>query len=189
MKFAIITPTLQRDSLVRCVDSIDRQTHKDWEHIVGIDDQKIDYSLMGRCCSDKRIWISMGQRCGNYGNHARHEAWKYVSADWILYVDDDNFLADDRILEDMATILEGVEEQWAIFPIHRHGRPFFYDPPGCCYVDSANMVVRREIGRWPDIEAREADGYLCDVLKDKYPYKAFPNFRPIIVMEKSSNGA
>jgi hypothetical protein len=78
---------------------------------------------------------------------------------------------------------------WAIFPIHRHGSYFFNDPPGLCMTDTLNVVVKREIGRWPDIQAREADGHFVEALKASHPnYASFPHFRPIGVMEYSSNG-
>ena len=103
-----------------------------------------------------------------------------------MYLDDDNFLADNRILEDMATALTA---DWGLFPILRHGQQFFTDPPRCCHADTANIVVKREIGRWPNIPDYTADGIWIDALvKDHPAYQAFPGFRPIVIMEKSSEG-
>lgn len=166
MKLSIITPTLQRPSLIACMLSVKAQTFEDWEHIVEVDHP----------------------RRGDYGNHARHKAWKRATGDWVIYLDDDNSLAHPNALQDISTALEGVDEKWAIFPIVRHGRRFFYDPPRMCYVDTLNMVMRREIARWPDIPNREADGIFCDILRAQYPYRAFPAFQPIGIMEVSSNG-
>ena len=124
----------------------------------------------------------------NYGNTCRHEAWKQAKGKWVIFLDDDNVMAHGQALQDIATALWNIEEKWAIFPIMRHGRRFFYDPPGCCYVDTANMVIRREIGQWPDGPEYTMDGIFCDQLKAKYPYAAFPDVKPIIVMEKSNEG-
>jgi hypothetical protein len=106
----------------------------------------------------------------------------------LIHLDDDNFIADDRVLQDLSMILDGCDEYWAIVPIMRHGRKFFNDPPGLCMTDTANVVVKREIGRWPDIPDYTADGHWVEGLKAKYPYAAYPDMRPIVVMENSSEG-
>lgn len=122
----------------------------------------------------------------NYGNTCRHNARSLTQGSYLLYLDDDNWLADERVLEDVAYALID-SPQWAIFPILRHGSIFFNDPPGLCQTDTANVVVRREIGQWPDIPDYTADGHWVESLK-KYPYDAYPDFRPIIVMPKSNEG-
>lgn len=187
--FSIITPTVQRESLIRCFKSVLSQTFDSWEMIIQVDSDTIDEQLFSRISPTRKIWVEeCGLRHNNYGNSCRHKAWERATGEWIWYLDDDNYLSDTRILEDMASALEGIEEPFAIFPILRHGRLFFYDPPGCCYVDTMQMVVKREIGRWPNIVAREADGNFCDELKAAHPYKSFPGFRCVGVMEYSSNG-
>lgn len=190
MKFTIITPSLQRESLARCCESIDNQTHIDWQHVIALDCAREDMNqeLMIQISHPNRKMLCCGQKFGNYGNHARWMAWEKAEGSLLWYVDDDNFLADPNILADMAELLKDAQEDWFLFPIHRHGRSFFHDPPGPCYVDTMNMVVRKEFGRWPDIVAREADGEFCNGLKAYHPYKAFSEFRPIGVMEYSSNG-
>lgn len=189
MKFSIITPTLQRDSLRRCVESVVTQSHQDREHIIAIDSDTLNARLLEGCFYPRQTWVVMGGHTGNYGNQARCKACDVATGDYFVWLDDDNALYHPEALADIAASLESANSpDWAIFPIHRHGRPFFYDPPGMCYVDSANMVVKRTIGRWPDIEAREADGVLAERLKAEYPYVSFPDVKPIITMEVSSNG-
>jgi glycosyltransferase involved in cell wall biosynthesis len=166
MKLSIITPTIARPSLARCRESVQSQTFTDWEHIVVVD----------------------SPRSNNFGNTPRHNGWREATGDWVFYLDDDNYLAHPNALRDVAEALEGIQEQWAIFPIMRHGSRFFNDPPGLCMTDTANMVIRREIARWPNIPDYTADGILCEQLRTKYPYAAFPNVSPIVVMEKSSEG-
>jgi glycosyltransferase involved in cell wall biosynthesis len=185
--FSIITPTLQRESLVRCCDSVTNQTGTDWQHIVVIDCDEMNEELIERIRHPQRRIFLIGAS-HDYGNTPRHIGWLHTNGVWLIHLDDDNYLADDKILVDLAKELIGVEEQWAIFPIMRHGSRFFYDPPGCCYVDTANMITRREIGRWPSRPEYTLDGIFCDELKAKYPYKAFPEFRPIVVMEASLEG-
>jgi hypothetical protein len=113
-----------------------------------------------------------------------------ASGEWQYVLDDDNYLADDRVLEDLSKIRWNlmVPEQFAIFPILRFGSRFFHDPPGLCMTDTANVLVRREVGRWPDIPEYTADGIWIEKLKAEYNYRAFPEFRPIVVMEKQGKG-
>lgn len=166
VKFSIITPTIQRESLITCYESVDRQTFKDWRHITQYDIPPT----------------------GDFGNHARHVAWERATGDWILYLDDDCVFSHPNVLSDIAAALEGVEEQWCLFPILRYGARFFNDPPGLGLTDTHNLVLRREIGRWPNIPDYEADGIFVEQLKLKYPYRAFPDVEPIVIMEKSNHG-
>ncbi len=186
MKISIITPTLQRESLRRCCESIDRQSYADWEHVIVVDGE-VAHPWVKELNSADRTVVVPGAKFANFGNTPRFLAWQFTDGDFIMYLDDDNYLADENVLRDIATAVSDVE-YWAIFPILRHGRHFFYDPPGSCYVDTANMVIRREIGQWPNRDEYTLDGIFCDELKAKYPYVAFPHMRPIVVMETSGRG-
>lgn len=189
--FTVITPTLQRDSLKRTCASIDEQTFSGWEHIVMIDN---DLAHANRdtfgLASEKRIVTECGVRHNNYGNTCRHIAWGIAVGNYAMYLDDDNYLAYNNVLCDIARYLEGANfPDWAVFPIMRHGSVFFNDPPGLCMTDTANVVVRREIGRWPDGPEYTMDGIWVEALKRDYPkYAAFPDVVPIVVMETSGQG-
>ena len=190
MIFSIITPTVERESLVKCCKSIDEQSLLgSWEHVIAVDKPEINREFMERFAHPQRFMFSCGKSYRNGGNTPRHLAWNYASGGWLVMLDDDNVLADRHILADLATALEGVQEQWCLFPILRHGLPFYFDPPVPNYFDTANAVVRREIGRWPDIDDYASDGVWVNALREKYPYRAFPTFRPIVVMPTSSFGA
>src|ERR1700691_970430 len=133
--FSIITPTLQRDSLLRCCESINSQTFADnWQHIVMVDSYTIERDLIERISHPQRIVAGCATSHKNFGNTCRHRAWLFATGQWCLYLDDDNYLADARILEDLAVALEGIPERWALFPILRHGSPFFHEPPRLCFV-------------------------------------------------------
>jgi len=187
--FTIITPSLQRESLVRCCETVNQQTLFSWQHIVQVDAAELDTALMERIKHPQREIYCCGERHGHFGNHCRHIAWEKATGLYCIYLDDDNTLAHINVLLDIINALHGSGyPQWACFPILRHGSTFFYDPPRLCFVDTLNIVVKREIGRWPDIEAREADGHWVDALRERYPYKAFPLATPIGIMEHSSDG-
>jgi glycosyltransferase involved in cell wall biosynthesis len=184
--FSVITPTLQRESLVRCCDSVTNQTSIDWQHIVMVDCDEWNEELIARIRHPQREIFRLGAS-KNFGNTPRHIGWLHATGRYCWYLDDDNFAADDSVLSDVKEALNDFPD-WAIFPIMRHSRRFFYDPPGCCYVDTMNMVIRREIARWPNRDEYTLDGIFCDQLKAEYPYKAFPDFRPIGIMEASLEG-
>jgi hypothetical protein len=187
--FSIITPSLQRESLVRLCRSVEANPEYLWEHIVALDSPTPDWGLIAKCAHPNRNFLFCGERHGHYGNHARVMACDAATGNYFVWADDDNYFAYENVLHDMAMALESAgNPPFALFPIMRHGSYFLYDPPGMCRTDSANIVVKRDIGRWPDIEAREADGVLVERLRDNYPYVSFPDFKPIIVMEHSSNG-
>ena len=186
MRFTIITPTLQRSSLVRACNSVDRQSFSDWQHIVMVDRAKLDHALLAGIHHPRRSVIKCPVAHHNYGNTCRHNAWELATGDYCLMLDDDNYLADDKILEDIAANLED-SPHWALFPILRRGKPFFHDPPGLKVTDTANVVVRREIARWPDILEYAADARWIEGLK-AYPHKSLPDFRPIVDMPVQSKG-
>lgn len=189
MKFTIITPSLNRESLKRCCESIDIQSHTCWEHLVSYDGApKPPFAIDPNGSDDRRKHLILAET-HKWGNQQRRQAWYLATGNVVIFLDDDNTLAHPDALKDIADRLESAgNPAWAICPIIRHGRWFFNDPPGMCMTDTANLVIRREFGQWPDTEAREADGLLCEQLKTEHPYAAFPDCPPIIIMEHSSNG-
>lgn len=186
--FTIITPSLQRDTLYRACASVDSQSLALWEHLVMLDVAEVNEAMFHAIYHPQRRVMQCDYPHRNYGNACRNRAWEMATGDWLLYLDDDNYLANPNVLQRISEALEGRIEQWALFPITRHGQRFYRDPPGTCYVDTANMVIRREVGQWPDGPEYTMDGIFCERLKDKYPYAAFPDMEPIVVMEHSLEG-
>lgn len=185
MKFSIITPSLSRESLKRCCESVDSQSYDSWEHLIafdGIPNYPLNYGDV------KRRFLSF-RETRKWGNYQRRAAWKYATGEYIWHVDDDNRIAHPDALKEMAQHLElAGNPAWALFPISRHGSIFLMEPPGMCRTDTMNMVIKREFAQWPETEAREADGMLADQLIASHPYVAFPDCTAIGIMEHSSNG-
>lgn len=191
--FTIITATLQRDSLLRCCTSVDTQLDfiagNIWQHIVIVDGGLLDSQMMNAISHPNRQIIFLGKRSGNFGNTPRHIGWKLATGDYVIYLDDDNHFARPDALADISRVLDLCQRpDWAVFPILRFGQPFFSDNPRCCHVDTANMVVRREIGQWPNRDEYTLDGIFCESLKERYPYTAFPEIAPIITVPVMSKG-
>ena len=177
-RYSIITPTILRPSLVQTCESVDNQVCTDWEHIVAVDG--IEESVPEEIIHDQRKIIYCTTPHKNWGNTCRHDAWKYATGEYVYYLDDDNILADDRVLEDLKI----VKDDWAIFPIikKKWGGMHFFCPPMRGFTDAGSILVKREIGRYPNSPDYDADGQLVEQLRATHPYRALL-FRPLMVKE------
>ena len=177
MRYSIITPTILRESLLRACHSVDVQTCQDWEHIIMVDSGHNDTLLEKIKHSQRHIFFcDMPHR--NWGNTCRFNAYEKTQGDYLYSLDDDNYLADEKVLED----LKAVTKPWAIFPILDckpvRGEPrrntLFYNPPRRGQSDGGSILVRREIGRWPNALVGELtydlDGQHIERLSVTYPY-------------------
>jgi glycosyltransferase involved in cell wall biosynthesis len=161
MRYSIITPTILRPSLIKACDSVDQQVGTDWEHIVMVDGDS-NPEIERRIEHSRRLIFHCAEKHGNWGNVCRHNAWEYAKGDYILYLDDDSYLADPQVLETLKVITK----PWAIFPIEKTWLCglYFHCPPMKGFTDAGNMIIRREIGQYPDLPVYEADGILAERL-------------------------
>jgi len=187
IKFGIVTPTIQRDSLLRCCESVDLQTHSNWQHVVMVDSKPLRAELLDKIQHPLRKIIECPIEHHNGGNTCRHNAWYETDADYLIGVDDDNFLAHNESLSTIhSALVDNDLPQVAFFPILRHGGLFFpVGTPRMCHVDTANLVVKREIGQWPDILDYTSDGIFIERLVEEYQWMSFPTVPPIINMPSS----
>ena len=189
MNVTIITPTIQRQSLLDTCRSVDTQRFSDWRHIVVVDRLEQDDALLAKIVHPQRVIFFCSLEHRNGGNTCRSQVFDSATGDYVYYLDDDNTLCDDMVLEDMKTELEAAgNPDWALFPINYLGNYFFHDPPALSFVDTANVIVKREFARWPDIEIHESDWVYIQNLLATRPYKAFPDFRPIVNYRKMGSG-
>jgi hypothetical protein len=189
MRYTIVTPTICRPSLLRLCKSIDAQTQSDWEHLIVVDlpresmtkdQRKVIASIPPTA---NRSYRHCDRKHNNYGHTCRHQIWEDAKGEYILYVDDDDSLAD----EDVLRTLDSVTEPWAVFPMLRHGKKFLHMPPGRGGTGTGMFLHRKEIGRWPDRESYDADGWFVEELKQKYPYQIVDS-RPLVIQPKTSCG-
>jgi glycosyltransferase involved in cell wall biosynthesis len=186
--FTIITPTIERDSLRKCCEVIDSQTLTSWTHIIQVDSVEAKTELLESIAHPQRVVRTCGTHHHNGGNTCRRLALQNADSEYVYFCDDDNYLSDDHVLEDIAGALEDTGKPlWALFPIMRLGQFFYTNPPRSCHVDTMNFVLKREIADWPDTDAYGTDGILIDGLMEKeIPYVAFPGFRPIGIIPRIS---
>ncbi len=189
--FSVITPTLDRPSLQMLFRSLEKQSFLDWEHIVVHDRELPQFSTLQPFYESAwpRVHIECGARHNDYGNTCRNAAWEYATGTYLVYGDDDNKFADKDALQRIHDCLAAAgEPNVGIFPIMRHGVRFFNLPPRLCFFDTANMVVKREIGQWPAGPEYVMDGLFIERLVAEYSYVAFPECAPTICVPVSSEG-
>ena len=212
MRYSIITPTLARDSLLKTCESIDNQTNPDWQHvimcdvalIINPDARKVIESVKK---DPRRRIVRCGKQHKDFGNTCRNNAYQYCSGEYILLLDDDNYYADNQVLETLNQVMK----PWATFPMVRMGSHYSAEP-GLNRTDSAMIIHKNGIAKYPclsncseyaEIIARlkpqypnmtmerflySADGLLAEYLKERYPYQAL-DCRGLVVYEKASKGA
>lgn len=117
MRFSIITPTYRRkDKLMRAVESARNQTYKDFEMII-VNDSPYDssYNEFVSSINDARIHYHVND--SNLGvNYSRNFALEKISADskWVIFLDDDDYLAPDALQTFHDLILLHEKERWFV---------------------------------------------------------------------------
>ncbi len=189
MRYTIITPTICRDSLLRLCRSVDSQSQSDWEHLIVVDLPRYRLTRKQRNIiasvspKENRSFHYCDRRHNNYGHTCRYQAWERAQGDFILYLDDDDYLADQDVLK----TLDCVTEPWAVFPVLRHGSLFFDLPPRIGSTGTGMFIHKKETGRWPDSDFYEADGSFVEGLRQRYVYQVV-NSRPMVIQPTSSCG-
>jgi len=189
MRYTFITPTLVRDTLPRLCESIDKQTNGDWEHIIVIDCPMTPHKeeVLAQVKSDPRrkIVTCTTQHVRDFGNAARRQAFDIAEGEYILDIDDDDYYADDRVLE----TLECVTAVWAVFPVNAYGVRCHPPAPALGRTGSAMFMYRRDTGmKFPDNASYSADGELVEQLKAKYPYQQLDDCRELVIYPKGNKG-
>ena len=176
-----MTPSLLRHSLARLCDSIDEQTCTDWEHIIAVDEPSGRLDDVAHP-QRKILWCG---RHRDWGNTPRWMAWDHAQGDYLLYIDDDNYLADPDVLDTLRFVTGPV----ALFPLEVEGKFVHPLPVEVGRSDGNGLIVRRDIGRWPVSDRRSADGELIAALVSAHPACPVYDDRALVVYERARLGA
>lgn len=184
MRYSIITPTIVRSTLPILCDSIDRQTDGDWEHLIAVD---VD-DLWANPHKQKILdGLRYGRRAIYYcrkphrdtGNTCRHEMSLITLGDYVLYVDDDNYYADDRVLETLETVTAPLASFSLLYKGEAHSsRP----------VESSNVMVRRGLHVFPALSERNADQIFVTRLLERNLTVQEITDRPLVVVPFENTG-
>ena len=106
-KFSIVIPNYNNGEwLVKCITSVLNQTHKDWEMYI-IDDMSTDNSIdiINRTIKGKENITLIQNEIKLYNGGSRNvgilKAKKVIQMDIFLFIDSDDWLANNRVLEEL----------------------------------------------------------------------------------------
>ncbi|MDD5087296.1 MAG: glycosyltransferase family 2 protein [bacterium] len=123
-RVVVVTPAFHRpDSLARAVDSVRRQTFRDFEHVIVKDGcpRKPECELCRAILSagekyrteDERVrFVALPENKGGFGYYARNWAIEHSDAPFIAYLDDDNWWEPEH-LETLVAALEPSDAMFA----------------------------------------------------------------------------
>lgn len=166
MKINILTRTSGRPNYFkRCVDSIRKQTHKDINHIVCVDDEESFAYASG--CADKVIRVERRTRMEKYGiMHAPYNLYMNalldeVESGWVFILDDDDYLGSEDSLEKIVKTLPP-KDSLVIFKTQFPGRtipgPSFGKGIAFCDITSNSFMFHSDhIWAAKFDEVKEAD--------------------------------
>lgn len=117
--FYIITPTFGRPKIIlRAVSSLKRQKYSNWKQVIIIDDEVSDYSeLVTQTSADSRFVTIQNEK--NIGkNKSLNRALDYIRkqnlSGYILFLDDDDWLDPDCLLQYANIIDEHPQHNWFV---------------------------------------------------------------------------
>lgn len=112
---SVIIPTYKRPAmLVRAIDSVIQQTHANMEIIVvddngeGTQEQTLT-AQVAKAYKGSVTYLVHKENKG--GSAARNTGWKAAHGQYILFLDDDDEIAESRI-EKQVEVLEGLDDSW-----------------------------------------------------------------------------
>jgi glycosyltransferase involved in cell wall biosynthesis len=146
-RVSVVTSTYDRPNVLRdAIDSVRRQTYRDWEHIVVSDgpDERVD--ALVAAYDDPRIRAYHTRRVGWWGNHQRNYALKFATGEFVLFVDDDNVIY-PNCLETMVRGFSSPEIGYVVCPV-RYGEDWILAPTPefrVGEIDLLNYMARRRL--------------------------------------------
>ena len=161
MRVAVVTPTIASEHLVKCIDSVDKQTYEDIVHYIFIDGCQYEPAaremLVG---SPKTRMIELEENVGKgwYGHRVYAACSFLVNADVICYLDEDNFLEPNHIETVVKKLQEGNDWVYSLRNIHdKEGKflcednceslgkwPVYFNPE-VHHIDTSCFAVRRDV--------------------------------------------
>ena len=188
MKVAIVTTTIGSEHLVRCVDSVDKQTYSDLTHYVFIDGEQSESSVIDKiegATKVKKIVLEENVGKGWYGHRVYSACSFLVNADVICYLDEDNWYEPNHVEKLVDKIKQGNDWAYSLRKIYdKDGEficndeceslgkwPIYFDDRAF-HIDTSSFAVRRDVavrighawyGQWG------ADRQFFNAIKQHFP--------------------
>jgi len=188
MRVAIVTPTIGSEHLVRCVDSVDKQTYSDLTHYVFIDGEQSELSVIDKiegATKVKKIVLEENVGKGWYGHRVYAACSFLVNADVICYLDEDNWFEPNHVESLVKVLEEGNDWAYSLRKIYDKDGNFLcnddceslgkwpvYFNGEVFHIDTSSFAIRRDIavrighawyGQWG------ADRQFFSALKNHFP--------------------
>ena len=188
MRVAVVTPTIGSEHLVRCVDSVDKQTYSDLTHYVFIDGEHSELSVLDKiegATKVRKVTLEENVGKGWYGHRVYSACSFLVNADVICYLDEDNWYEPNHVEKLVDKIKQGNDWAYSLRKIYDKDGNFLcnddceslgkwpvYFNGEVFHIDTSSFAIRRDIavrighawyGQWG------ADRQFFSALKTHFP--------------------
>lgn len=97
-KFSIVTAAFRLKGTLAACESLDKQTYKNWEHIIVNDNsEEVREYFQGKDLGENRFFCDMGKRRHWFGAFARNVGINYATGEFVLFLDDDNLFKPEHL--------------------------------------------------------------------------------------------
>jgi glycosyltransferase involved in cell wall biosynthesis len=198
VRFSIIVPNYNKDIYIsECLNSIINQTYKNYEIIV-VDDGSTDNSLEEIKKFDVKFFCTNRLQAGG----ARNLGLKNANGEYIIFLDSDDYLHDNKVLEDLNNLISDEDLIFFNYEMDKYGeisnvldvdgdiyeriaKSTFLGVPTKCFKKSLIENLKfPECQRYEDIVFTiEA---MCKAEKYKYMEKPFFTYRKVLESNSTS---
>ena len=141
----VITPTTGDEKLLRCMESVNNQTHKNLKHLIVIDGweslQRLNKLNVDRVEPENREYVFLPTNVGANGfyGHRVYAAFPHlVNEDFVFFLDQDNTYREDHV-ESLKDTIQSMGIDWAFSLRNIYDK----DDKFLCKDDCENL------GAWP----------------------------------------
>ena len=142
----VITPTIGQEHLKKAIESVNKQTYKNIKHLVVVDGpqflDKVTSLNISEYYTNLQVTVApenTGKTGGDFYGHRIYAGYPHlVTADYIAFLDDDNWYEPEHI-ETLVNTLESKNYDW-VYSLRK-----FYKPDGQFLM----LDCWESLGRWP----------------------------------------
>ena len=198
MKLSIITPTILRTTLTKCIESVAMQSYQDYEHILVVDRPDTVIPENPEWMSPRIRWVMCGRHHNNYGNTPRRLGVQAALGEYITYLDDDDLYLMDSSIGGAMRSLE--KQGWPVWGcvqmvVNYDKRPAVFTgmPPvrgkvGSCMIWHRRVMLDGAMPMFPDSKEYTADGIFAEELAAKYGNPAILSDEPVVCVSGVGGG-